>query len=311
MIGRMKRTRSTLFFLAAVIFYSCSTENQTRTNNDKPLIVVSTGMIQDVLVNIVGNKADVMSLMGPGVDPHLYKATQGDIKRLNEADIIFYNGLYLEGKMGDVLSRLARIKPVVASAEKLPADKLRASPIYKDSSDPHVWFDVALWMQVVENINYEMQNFDSVNAAFYDQNAKKYLSKLDSLHNKVIEQINTIPKEKRVLITSHDAFGYFGDAYDMEVKGLQGISTVSDFGLKDITQLVDFIIERKIQAVFVETSVSEKALNAVVEGCHKRGYDVNIGGTLYSDAMGARGSFEGTYIGMVSSNVEKMVNALK
>jgi manganese/zinc/iron transport system substrate-binding protein len=283
----------------------------SKAEDGKLNIVATTGMIADALENIVGDHANVEVLMGPGVDPHLYKATQGDLKRLTEADAIFYNGLHLEGKMGEVLKKLGRLKPVVAVGDQLPKEVLINSTDYASAYDPHVWFDVSLWSQVVEITRQQMGQIDEVHAETYQQNAKDYQESLDSLHDWVTSAIQMVPERQRVLITAHDAFEYFGRAYGIEVRGLQGISTVSEFGLRDVTELVDFISSRGIKAVFVESSVPAKALEAVVEGVEQRGHNTKIGGTLYSDAMGAQGTDAGTYAGMVRSNVNTIVNALR
>lgn len=277
----------------------------------KLFIVVTTGMIRDAVENIAGDKADVIALMGPGVDPHLYKATHGDLEKITEADVIFYNGLHLEGKMGTVFEKAARIRPVVAVADGLSPEKLRSIPGYENAHDPHIWFDVRLWEEAVKNISRYLIKRDSSNAEYYQANSDRYIARLDSLHDAVSRQLLSIPAKQRVLITAHDAFGYFGDAYQVEVRGLQGISTLSEFGLKDVTELVNFIMARKIKAIFVETSVSTKSINAILEGCREKGWDVRIGGSLYSDAMGDEGTAEGTYIGMVNANVQTIVNALK
>lgn len=293
-----------------MVVVACQSTSEYR-HSTKPQIITTIGMIADATHNIVGDSANVSALMGPGVDPHLYKATQGDLQLLTDADIIIYNGLHLEGKMGDVLEKLGRSKPVIAAAETIPKDKRKQSMAYTDAYDPHVWFDVSLWQLATRNISDNLQVIHPGNAAYYESNTIRFLMQLDSLHRSVTAQIATIPPAQRILITAHDAFEYFGTAYNMEVRGLQGISTVSDFGLKDITELVDFIVSKQIKAVFIETSVSQKAINAVVEGCSERGFEVLIGGSLYSDAMGAEGTPEGTYIGMVNSNVQTIVNALK
>lgn len=276
---------------------------------ERLMIVTTTSMIADAVKNVTGESADVIALMGAGVDPHLYKATQGDLQKLTDADIIFYNGLHLEGKMAEVLEKLGRTKTVIAVTESIAENKLRL--ITEDIHDPHIWFDVKLWKEAVTTIEQTLIKVDSTKQSFYQVNAKRYVTQLDSLDRAVAEQILTIPETQRVLITAHDAFGYFGDAYAMEVRGLQGISTVSEFGLKDVTELVDFIISRKIKAIFVETSVSEKSINAVIEGCKNRDWPVSIGGSLYSDAMGEANTPEGTYIGMVSKNVSTIVSALR
>ncbi|WP_266205186.1 metal ABC transporter solute-binding protein, Zn/Mn family [Pontibacter kalidii] len=274
-------------------------------------ILTTTSILKDAVANIVGDAAEVESVMGSGVDPHLYKATQGDLQKLMEADVIIYNGLYLEGKMGEVMEKLSRQKTVVTATASIPKEKLRASEQYADSQDPHVWFDVTLWQEVVRHLSQELQQKDPANAEVYMQNTQAYLQELDTLHQWVTQQIQTIPEQQRILITAHDAFGYFGDAYNIKVRGLQGISTVSEFGLQDVSSLVKYIAENKIKAVFVESSVSPKAIEAVVVGSRERGHEVIIGGTLYSDALGEEGTAEGTYIGMVRHNVSSMVSALK
>lgn len=300
-----------LLFLSIVLlqFGGCQPVEKKRDGILK--IVTTTGMIYDAVINIGQDRVSAQALMGPGVDPHLYKATQGDLSKLQSADLILYNGIHLEGKMGDVFKKLGRIKAVHAVADDIPVADLRTSEFFKDTHDPHIWFDVALWKNAVKSASLKMIELDSVNMDFYKKNTATYLSRLDSLHAAVISSISSIPKSQRILITAHDAFGYFGDAYDIEVKGLQGISTLSEPGLKDVTNLVDLITSNNIKAVFIETSVSQKAINAVVEGCHQKGHDVKIGGSLYSDAMGAFNTPEGTYIGMVNANVQLIVNALR
>jgi manganese/zinc/iron transport system substrate-binding protein len=260
---------------------------------------------------VAGDRADVIALMGPGVDPHLYKATQGDLQKLTDADVIFYNGLHLEGKMGEVLEKLGKTKPVIAISNEIPDSLLRAIPGFQGTHDPHIWFDVKLWEYAVRSVSDFLQKHDPTHAAEYRENGSRYTTQLDSLHEAVKKSVLEIPEEQRVLITAHDAFGYFGDAYRVHVRGLQGISTVSEFGLRDVTELVNFIISRKIKAIFVETSVSKKSIEAVVEGCRDKGWDVKIGGSLYSDAMGPAGTPDGTYVGMVNANVKTIVDALK
>lgn len=282
-----------------------------RDRGEKIKIVATTGMIGDAVENIAGSHAEVVALMGPGVDPHLYKATHGDLERLTEADIIFYNGLHLEGKMGEVFEKLARQKPVVAVAESIPETRLRNVPGFQGAYDPHIWFDVRIWKEAVQSIATYLQEYDSAHSQDYKANSARYLVQLDSLDQAVRAALEEIPATQKVLITAHDAFGYFGDAYGIEVRGLQGISTLSEFGLRDVTELVDFIISRQVKAIFVETSVSQKSIEAVVEGCQQRGWNVKIGGSLFSDAMGADGTPEGTYIGMVNANVKAIVDALK
>ena len=302
------------FFIALLVnllLVSCKQESST--GNDKLQIVATTGMIGDAVAIIAGDKADVTVLMGPGVDPHLYKATQGDLNALRSGDIIFYNGLHLEGKMQEVFDRLATSKKVFPVAAGIPESKLRTVAQVNGISthDPHIWFDVQLWMLAVAEIGKQLSASDPTNAAFYATQTTKYLEQLTALDVFVKEKMSAIPETHRTLITSHDAFGYFGAAYGIRVKGLQGISTAAEFGLKDITDMVNMIIAEDIKAVFVESSVSEKSIQAVIEGCHQKNHNIKAGGTLYSDAMGAAGTPEGNYIGMVTHNVEVIYAALK
>lgn len=297
--------------ITSVIFGACDANKKSTEANEKMKIVTTTGMIKDAVEHVVGDKAEVIALMGPGVDPHLYKATQGDLQKLTDADVVFYNGLHLEGKMGEVLEKLGKTKAVIAVSNEIKEEDLRAVPGFQGTHDPHIWFDVKLWENAVVAVADFMKKHDQANAALYEANGRKYITRLDSLHEAVKNSILEIPKDQRVLITAHDAFGYFGDAYAIEVRGLQGISTVSEFGLKDVTELVNFIISRKIKAIFVETSVSQKSIEAVREGCQQKNWDVKIGGSLYSDAMGQAGTPDGNYIGMVSKNVRTIVEALK
>ena len=299
-----------LALLLVVWMTGCGGSNETQSG-DKLNIVTTTGMIADVVKNLGKDSVTVQALMGPGVDPHLYKATQGDLGRLQAADIIFYNGLHLEGKMGEVFEKLERIKNVIPVADRVAPSSLLADPIYQEAYDPHIWFDVSLWMTTVEVVLEALIATDQENTGYYTENATLFRNQLGELDAWVRQQIATIPKEKRIMITAHDAFNYLGQAYDIEVRGLQGISTLSEFGLKDRVDLVNFIVEKGIKAVFVETSVSEKNIKAIVEGCRQKGHEVVIGGNLFSDAMGAEGTPEGTYIGMVRSNVNTIVNSLK
>lgn len=311
-------TRSKTIFLSLIslllagwLCSGCERNNRAEVDKSRLVIVTTTGIIRDAVINLVHNRAVVVALMGPGVDPHLYKATQGDLDKLLEADLVVYNGLHLEGKMSDVLEKLSHRKPVYALGHSLPDSLLNRISGYENTYDPHIWFDVSLWSMAVGNLAAYLQEFDPANATFYKNNYLVYASKLDSLHNWVKQEINSIPDNQRVLITAHDAFGYFGKAYNIEVRGLQGISTLSEFGLRDISDLVRFIQERKIKAVFVETSVPEKSIRSLITGCRERGWDVQLGGSLYSDALGAEGTPEGTYIGMVKSNVSTIVKALR
>lgn len=277
-----------------------------------PLKVTATiGMIADLAKEIGGADAEVTSLMGPGTDPHLYKAREKDIRLLASADIVLYNGLHLEGKLGDVLEKMAKKKPVIPVAEVIPAARLHQMTGAAGSHDPHVWFDVTLWMQVAERIRDVLVEASPKNKAGFQSRATNLLGRMKALHEWAAAQTAEIPKQRRVMITAHDAFGYFGTAYDFEVRGIQGISTEDEAGVKDINALVDFIALKGIKAVFVESSVSKKNIEALVEGCTAKGHPLKIGGELFSDAMGAEGTKEGTYLGMVEHNVRTIVGALK
>jgi manganese/zinc/iron transport system substrate-binding protein len=287
-------------------------EPRAAYSKENPANVVATiGMIGDVAARIGGERVRVTTLMGAGVDPHLYKASPGDIRMLTGADLILYNGLLLEGKMTDVLVKLAASKPVVAVSERIPEDRLMHPDGSEGHADPHVWFDVALWMIAAERVRDALMELDPAGKDVYTSNASAYLEEMRALDGEVRAKIAAIPEGKRLLVTAHDAFGYFGRAYGIEVRGIQGISTESEASLKDINTLVDDLVARKVPAVFVESSVPRKTIEALIEGAASRGHALVIGGELFSDAMGAPGTPEGTYLGMVRHNVEAIAGALK
>jgi manganese/zinc/iron transport system substrate-binding protein len=273
-------------------------------------VVTTVGMITDIVENVGKDRVEVKGLMGPGVDPHLYKATASDVKLLDSADIIFYGGLELEGRLTDTFVKMARSRPTVAVTEAIPQEKLREPTEFEGKFDPHVWFDVTLWQYAVKAINQHLGEIDPGSKDYYQQNADAYLKQLDDLHQYVKSQIERIPASSRVLITAHDAFGYFGQQYGVEVRGLQGTSTATEAGANDVQALTDFIAQRKIKAIFVETSVPESTIKAVQAAVKAKGHEVAIGGALFSDAMGQPGTSEGTYIGMVRHNVDTIVKAL-
>jgi manganese/zinc/iron transport system substrate-binding protein len=284
----------------------------TASDGDSPLnVVTTTGMIADIAKNVGGDHVQVTSLMGPGIDPHLYKASAGDVNRLFEADIIFYNGLHLEASMGKVLERFNESgATTVAVAEAIDPEKLQAPPEFEGFYDPHVWFNVAFWMDAAMAVQDALIEIDPAHADDYAANAQAYLAELAELDAYVIEQAARVPKEQRVLITAHDAFNYFGKAYGFEVRGLQGISTASEAGTADVQDLARFITERRIPAIFVESSVPPRTVEAVQAAVRAQGFDVQIGGELFSDAMGSPGTPEGTYNGMVRHNIDTIVGAL-
>jgi manganese/zinc/iron transport system substrate-binding protein len=249
--------------------------------------------------------------MGEGVDPHLYKPTRNDVKQLLEADVVFYAGLLLEGRMSETFTQIARTgKPVFAVTEGIDEKKLREPPEFAGHYDPHVWMDVKLWSECVSFVAKKLGEYDGKHADEYRVRAQDYLAELQKLDNYARRSIASIPESQRVLVTAHDAFGYFSDAYQMEVRSVQGISTESEAGVDDINRLVELLVSRKIHAIFVETSVSEKNIRAIIEGTAQRGWTVTIGGELFSDAMGKPGTYEGTYIGMIDHNVTVITRAL-
>jgi manganese/zinc/iron transport system substrate-binding protein len=271
--------------------------------------VATVGMVADIVENIGGVHVKVTSLMGEGVDPHLYKASPADVSQLSRADIVFYSGLHLEGKLAELLERMGERKPTIGVAERISPDKILTDD--HGARDPHVWFDVSLWSEAAAAAADALARFDPPHAADYQARAAEYRQRLAKLDAYAREQLATIPKERRVLVTAHDAFRYFGRAYDIEVRGIQGISTESEAGVRQVTELVDFLSQRKVKAVFVETSVSDQNIRSLLEGCAARGHNVSIGGSLYSDAMGKAGTPDGTYEGMVKHNVDTIVAALR
>jgi len=278
---------------------------------DAPLrVVTTTSMIGYVATRIAGGHAEVTSLMQTGVDPHLYKASESDVRRLAEADLILYNGLHLEGKMGDVLVKMARQRPVVAVSEAVPPERLREPPELAGQYDPHIWFDVSLWRLTLQPIVRELSALAPEHAGEFRANAELLGDELDRLDVWVEERIASLPPERRLLVTAHDAFGYFGRRYGVEVVGLQGISTVSEAGLRDVERVVDMVVDSGVPAIFIESSVPRRSIEAVQAAVRDRGHEVAIGGQLYSDSMGPAGTPEGTYPGMVRYNVDTLVGAL-
>ena len=271
-------------------------------------IVATTGMIADAAKAVGGDRVDVTALMGPGVDPHLYKASEGDVRLLGDADLVLFNGLHLEAKLGEVLERLDEKAEAVTNG--IDRSKLLAPAQFKGQYDPHVWFDVRMWMEVVREINAILSERDPDGARVYSENARRYLGELRELDGYVRSESQRVPRARRVIVTAHDAFNYFGRAYGFDVRGLQGISTATEAGAADVQALAEFIAERRIPAIFVETSVPERAIRAVREAVRSRGFDVSIGERLYSDALGDEGTPEGTYVGMVRHNVDAIVAGL-
>ncbi len=277
----------------------------------KPEVVTTTGMISDITRIVAGERASVQGLLGSGIDPHLYKPTRTDIAAMFSADLIFYNGLMLEGKMSDALIRVATSgRKVFAVTELLDPEFLLEPPEFQGHYDPHVWMDPKAWAKAVIEVRNKLGELDQAGRATFEANAAQYLKELDRLDAYAQEVLASVPKQSQLLVTAHDAFNYFGRRYGYEVLGIQGISTESEAGVKDIERLVGLLVSRKVKAVFVESTVSEKNVRALIEGAAAKGHQVSIGGSLFSDAMGEAGSYEGSYIGMIDHNVTTIARAL-
>ncbi|MEM8575767.1 MAG: zinc ABC transporter substrate-binding protein [Pseudomonadota bacterium] len=297
-------------FLAAVTALTMALPAGWAAAQERLTVVASTGMIADAAQTVGGDLVEVQALMGPGVDPHAYRQTRTDITAMANADLVLWNGLYLEAQMEEFLLELGQDQPVVAVAEAVPENLLIGSEDYEGRYDPHLWMNPNLWSRVVLNVRDAMIDVNPEGEETFTANADAYLEQLRDLANYTTDVLSSVPAESRILLTSHDAFNYFGNAYGFEVVGIQGISTESEAGLQRIAELVDMLIERDIRAVFVETSVSDRNIRALVEGAQAEGHDVVIGGELYSDAMGEPGTYEGTYIGMIDSNATTIAGAL-
>ncbi len=279
--------------------------------SDAPLkVVATTGMIADTAMRIGGDAVEVKALMGPGVDPHSYRQTRTDIVAMAKADLVLWNGLYLEAQMEEVLEDLASRTTVRAVGEAIPVEMRLAHDTYKNRFDPHVWMDSSLWRIVALDVRDALIEAAPEHRAEFEANAEAFLGEIDALVEYSKKVLATVPEGARVLVTAHDAFNYFGEAFGFEVVGIQGISTESEAGLNRTTELVDMLVERGISSVFVESSVSDRSVRALVEGAAARGREVRIGGELYSDAMGKPGTYEGTYIGMIDHNVTTISRGL-
>lgn len=312
--GRFDRVISTaaslLCFVVLASFAATAAPPESAKRSAPVKVVATIGMIADVAREVGGEHVRVTALMGEGVDPHLYKASPGDVRTMSDADIVLYNGLHLEGRMADVIVKMAGRRTVAQVTDSIDEKLLREPPEFQGQYDPHVWFDVGLWSQAADRIRDVFSTKDPVNAKAYDAAAKQYAAVLAALNDYAKSTIATIPQNQRIMVTAHDAFGYFGRAYGLEVKAIQGISTDSEASLKDINALVDVLVSRKVPAVFIESSVPRKTIDALVEGCKGRGHTIAIGGELFSDAMGKDGTLDGTYVGMVLHNVDTITRAL-
>ena len=301
----------TILLSLGIVLSACAAEATRGDITERPInIVTTTSIIADSVENVGGERVDVTSLMGPGIDPHLYKASEGDVSRMANADIIFYNGLGLEAQMGEVFQQMRGQIITVAVAEGIDEASLLEDEEYEGAPDPHIWFDVTMWTHAVERVRDTLIEIDPGSQEYYETNTESYLAQLADLHDYILTQAARVPEDQRVLITAHDAFQYFGAAYGFEVRGLQGLSTETEAGTADIREMAEFIVERDIRAIFIETSVPDRSIQAVQAAAIARNHQVEIGGELYSDALGSPGTEAGTYIGMLEYNINTIVSAL-
>ena len=310
--------------LAAALLVACGASGDSNQTNagerasagaaarDYPYrVTATTGMVADIVRQVAGDRGEVSSIIGEGVDPHLYVPTRSDVASLIDADIVFYSGLLLEGKMTDTLIKVASsVRPVHSVTELVDESALLAPDEFAGHFDPHLWMDVSGWMQAVDAVTGALAEFDPSAADGYRKRAAGYRAGLAELHDYALRVVGSIPERQRILVTAHDAFNYFGRAYGLEVEGIQGMSTESEAGLDRINRLVDLLVTRQVGAVFVETTIAERNVRALIEGAAARGHTVVVGGELFSDAMGQPGTYEGTYVGMLDHNITTVARAL-
>ena len=304
---RFLRLLAILFAVAAML--PLAHGRGANAQDDLVRVATTTTQITDLVENVGGEHVAVEGIMGPGVDPHLYRASEGDLSTMVDSDVVFYNGLNLEGQMADILVQLAGDRRVVALGTAVPDEQRLDVPGFSGEYDPHVWFDPTLWMMAAQGVAETLAEVDPENADAYQSNAEAYIAELEELDAEAMEALSAIPDEQRVLVTAHDAFGYFGNRYDIEVVGIQGLSTETEAGVGDLQRVADLIIERGIPAIFVESTISPATIEAVQAAVDDRGEEVVIGGQLYSDAMGEADTPEGTYIGMFRHNIDTIVTA--
>ena len=300
--------KKSIICLCVVFLFACKSPTKP---SGKLKVVVTTSMLTDLVKNIGADLIEIEGLMGPGVDPHLYKASEGDVSKLFNADVIFYNGLHLEGKLVAVFEQMEAQKTTVALGEFLAKEGLIGSDYFASNYDPHLWFNIQYFKEFSDKVTSVLSKKDPKNAASFTANNLAFQQELDLLQTTVVNTIATLAPEKRILVTAHDAFNYFGKAYGFKVVGLQGLSTATEAGVQDVQKLSDYIIANKVKAIFIESSVPRRTIEALEAAVLSKGHQVSIGGSLYSDALGDVGSVEGTYIGMFLYNVKTIVNALQ
>lgn len=307
----MRGALSILGATVTIVLAGCSAGPAAGGEGGLLRVTTTTTMLTDLVTEVGGDDVEVTGLMGPGVDPHLYEASQGDIGALTEADVIVYQGLFLEGAMEDVLERTAQDTPTVRVTDALAEEDLLASEDYRDQFDPHVWHDPVLWEQVVEPVVEQLSELRPASAAQFEANGEAYRQRIADAHADAVQQFAAVPEDQRVLVTGHDAFRYLGVRYGFEVRGLQGISTEAEAGAGAVSELAGFLVDNEIPAVFTESSVPRANLEAVRAACRAQGWDLALPeGELFSDAMGDAGTPEGTYPGMIRANAHLIAGAL-
>lgn len=310
----MRRITSIIIIslMIMIITTGCPNPKRAIIDNGKYNVVTTTTIIADLIKSIGGEYVNVYGLMGPGIDPHLYKASAGDVILMQNANMVVYNGIHLEGRMGDVFDKIRETdKLIMAVSDNIDESNYIDFVTNPGSYDPHIWFDVSLWKEAAKEVTRGLKRLDQQHSKEYDSNLEKYLLELDELDDYIRKRVEEIPKEDRVLITAHDAFNYFGKAYGFQVRGLQGISTSSEAGTSDVRELANFIVEHRIKSVFVESSVPRKSIEALQEAVKAQGFDVEIGGELHADSTGDIGTDAETYIGTFKENIDTIIDALK
>jgi manganese/zinc/iron transport system substrate-binding protein len=304
------KMRKYIYLILVVAIIGC--KQKEKSKNGKLQVVTTTTMITDLVKNIGGDKIEVKGLMGAGVDPHLYKASEGDVSKLFNADVIIYNGIHLEGKLEEVFEKMRhQNKKTIAVSDAIDKNTLIESEFFASNYDPHIWFDITNWEIITKYLMNQLSELDSKNAMFYKENGESYLKKLAALKITITEMIDPLPIEKRILVTAHDAFNYFGKAFQFNVVGLQGLSTATEAGVKDVQKMATFIMEQNVKSIFIESSVPRRTVEALQEAVKSKGHQIEIGGTLFSDALGDFGTIEGTYIGMYKHNVKTIISSLQ
>lgn len=309
----MKKTIMSLFFLAIIGLSGCAEGSTSNAENgDEAMqVVATTTMIADLMEQIGGEHVEVEGLMGPGIDPHGYQASSSDVNRLSNADLVAYNGLHLEGQMGDVFANLEQQgKDVIVLEDAFSSEDILASEDESLTYDPHIWFSVQRWKVAADYVTAELSSLDPDNQEDYEANNDAYQEELDELDVYIKSRVEELPEDSRYLVTAHDAFNYFGEEYDFEVIGLQGLNTQTEAGTGDVSQLAQFIAENEIKAIFVESSVPTRTIDSLQAAVQNLGWDVAIGGELYSDALGDAENDAETYIKMYRANIDTIIDAL-